>query len=165
MPKMSKKGPSRVGRSGTGLGLFATGPIKKGTLIIRYLGPLHDSWKHGDPNGNKYLFEVNSRWTIDGSVRRNIARYINHSCKPNAESKVNQRARTVSIHAIVDIEKDKEITYDYGVEYFDAYLKPMGCKCAACEKKRGRRRVATRKRRRSLSIENSDTRSKTRRRA
>jgi len=37
---------------------------------------------------DKYLFELNNRWTIDGSVRKNIARYINHACKPNAESDV-----------------------------------------------------------------------------
>jgi len=31
---------------------------------------------------NKYLFELNGRWTIDGSVRENIARYIEEGEKP-----------------------------------------------------------------------------------
>jgi len=31
--------PHRVGRSHTGLGLFATQPIKKHTLIVEYSGP------------------------------------------------------------------------------------------------------------------------------
>ncbi|HLJ71877.1 MAG TPA: SET domain-containing protein [Roseiarcus sp.] len=133
MPAISKNKPYRIGRSRTGLGLFATKPIKKGTRIIRYFGPLLDARKDEDVVENKYLFALNSRWTIDGSVRRNIARYINHSCKPNAESVVKPRKRRVFIHAIKNIEKDEEINYDYGAEYFKTYLKPIGCRCAACE--------------------------------
>ena len=43
MPAISSNKPYRVGRSKTGLGLFATKPIKKGSKIIRYFGPLVDS--------------------------------------------------------------------------------------------------------------------------
>ena len=129
--------PYRVGRSRTGLGLFATKPIKKGSKIVRYFGPLLDSRKKKDDAvENKYLFELNGRWTIDGSVRKNIARYINHACKPNAESDVMPRKRKVVIRAIKNISPGEEINYDYGTDYFKAYLKPIGCKCAACEKKR-----------------------------
>ncbi|MFT4274738.1 MAG: SET domain-containing protein [Rhodopseudomonas sp.] len=127
----------RVGRSKTGLGLFALKPIKKGAKIIRYFGPLLDAHnKKHDGIENKYLFELNKRWTIDGSVRKNIARYINHACKPNAESDVNPRKKRVIIRAIKNIEPGEEINYDYGTDYFKAYLKPIGCKCASCEKKR-----------------------------
>ena len=137
--------PYRVGRSRTGLGLFATKPIKKGTKIVRYIGPLLDSRnKKHDAIENKYLFELNNRWTIDGSVRKNIARYINHACKPNAESDVKPRKRKVVIRAIKNIEPGEEINYDYGTEYFKAYLKPIGCKCAACEKKRKKARAEAR---------------------
>ena len=137
MPAISSNKPYRVGRSRTGLGLFATKPIKKGTKIVRYFGPLLDSRrKKDDAIENKYLFELNSRWTIDGSVRKNIARYINHACKPNAESDVTPRKRRVVIRAIKNIEPGEEINYDYGTDYFKAYLKPIGCKCDACEKKR-----------------------------
>jgi hypothetical protein len=137
--------PYRVGRSRTGLGLFATKPIKKGSKIIRYFGPLLDSRKKKDDAiENKYLFELNNRWTIDGSVRKNIARYINHACKPNAESDVKPRKRKVFIRAIKNIEPGEEINYDYGTDYFKAYLKPIGCKCAACEKKRKKQRAEAR---------------------
>ena len=139
MPAIPPDKPYRIGRSRTGLGLFATQPIKKGTCIIRYIGPLLDSWKGEDLGvANKYLFQLNGRWTIDGSVRKNIARYINHSCRPNAESEVRLRAREVYIRAIRDIEPGEEIRYDYGSAYFKAYLLPIGCKCDACEKKRNR---------------------------
>ena len=145
MPAIPSNKPYRVGRSPTGLGLFATSPIKKGTKIIRYFGPLLDSKKKKDDAiENKYLFELNDRWTIDGSVRKNIARYINHACKPNAESDVKPRKRKVFIRAIKNIEPGEEINYDYGTDYFKAYLKPIGCKCAACEKKRKKKRAEAR---------------------
>jgi hypothetical protein len=145
MPAISSNKPYRVGRSRTGLGLFATKPIKKGAKIVRYFGPLLDSRKKKDDAiENKYLFELNGRWTIDGSVRKNIARYINHACKPNAESDVNPRKRKVVIRAIKKIEPGEEINYDYGTDYFKAYLKPIGCKCDACEKKRKKQRAEAR---------------------
>src|SRR5882724_12982706 len=145
MPAISSNKPYRVGRSRTGLGLFATRPIKKGAKIVRYFGPLLDSKKKKDDAiENKYLFELNNRWTIDGSVRKNIARYINHACKPNAESDVMPRKRKVVIRAIKNISPGDEINYDYGTDYFKAYLKPIGCKCVACEKKRKKKRAEAR---------------------
>ena len=145
MPSIPSNKPYRVGRSRTGLGLFATKPIKKGAKIVRYFGPLLDSRKKKDDAiENKYLFELNGRWTIDGSVRKNIARYINHACKPNAESDVSARKRKVVIRAIKKIEPGEEINYDYGTDYFKAYLKPIGCKCDACEKKRKKQRAEAR---------------------
>jgi uncharacterized protein len=145
MPAISSNKPYRVGRSRTGLGLFATKPIKKGAKIVRYFGPLLDSKKKKDDAiENKYLFELSGRWTIDGSVRENVARYINHACKPNAESDVKPRKRKVVIRAIKNIEPGQEINYDYGTDYFKAYLKPIGCKCDACEKKRKKKRAEAR---------------------
>jgi hypothetical protein len=144
MSDLSSK-PYRVGRSKTGLGLFATQPIKKGSKIIRYFGPMLDcNKKKDDAVENKYLFQISKRWTVDGSVRKNIARYINHACKPNAESDVNARKRKIIIRAIKAIKPGEEINYDYGTEYFKEYLKPIGCKCDSCEKKRVKKRAEAR---------------------
>src|SRR5207248_6979610 len=108
-------------------------------------GPLLESKKKKDDAlENMCLFELNDRWPIDGSVRKNIARYINHACKPNAESDVRPRKRKVFIRAFKNIEPGEEINYDYGTDYFKAYLKPIGCKCAACEKKRKKQRAEAR---------------------
>jgi uncharacterized protein len=149
MPSISSRKPYRIGRSKTGLGLFATKPIKKGDKIVRYFGPLLDSRnKKHEGIENKYLFELNNRWTIDGSVRKNIARYINHACRPNAESDVSARKRTVVIRAIKNIAPGDEINYDYGKDYFKAYLKPIGCKCVSCENKRKKLRAEAREQKR-----------------
>jgi SET domain-containing protein len=77
----------RVGRSVTGLGLFATKLIKRGAYIATYRGRriTTEEADRRAARGASYMFEVNKRWTIDGSPRWNVARYINHSCQPNAE--------------------------------------------------------------------------------
>jgi hypothetical protein len=54
------------------------------------------------------------------------------------------RKRKVVIRAIKNISPGEEINYDYGTDYFKAYLKPIGCKCAACEKKRKKKRAEAR---------------------
>jgi len=155
MPNLSRNKPYRVGRSRTGLGLFATKPIKKGSPIIHYTGPLLDCRKkEDDAVDNKYLFEINNRWTIDGSVRKNIARYINHACKPNAEPDVMPRKRKVLIRATKNIQPGEEINYDYGTNYFKAYLTPLGCKCTSCEMKRKKERAEFRSKKPSSSQDN-----------
>ncbi|MCO5131091.1 MAG: SET domain-containing protein [Xanthobacteraceae bacterium] len=162
MPTIPDSKPYRIGRSKTGLGLFATKPIKKGAKIIRYIGPMLDCRKEEDDAvENKYLFQINKRWTIDGSVRENIARYINHSCKPNAESDVSARKRKVVIRAVKNIAPGDEINYDYGTEYFKEYLKPIGCKCDACEHKRAKQRAAARAERQAAKANGKTVKAKT----
>src|SRR4029453_18403861 len=116
--------PLRVARSKSGLGLFATVPIKKGQFIIRYSGRKLRS-EVADQIDNRYLFGVNARWTIDGSGRRNRARYMNHSCRPNAE--VYFVKHVIKIRAIRNIKPDDEITYHYGRNYVNPFIKRAGC--------------------------------------
>jgi uncharacterized protein len=122
----------RVARARAGLGLFARVPIKKGQFIIRYTGKKIRT-DSADDLDTRYLFEINTRWTIDGSNRRNRARYINHSCRPNAE--VYFVKHVIKIRAIKNIKPGDEITYHYGRNYFNAFIKSVGCKCVACKKK------------------------------
>jgi SET domain-containing protein len=133
----------RIGRSKSGLGLFSRVPIKKGRFIVRYSGRKIRT-ETADELDTRYLFEVNTRWTIDGSSRRNRARYINHSCRPNAE--VYFVKHVIKIRAIRNIKPGDEITYHYGRNYFEAFIKHAGCKCLACARKKAELR-ARRKRR------------------
>ena len=118
-----------VRRTNTGLGLFAVQPIPKGTRIIEYTGPLIPN-EEVDKRKGRYFFGVNTKWTIDGSPRSNVARYINHSCKPNAEALIS--GRRVWIWSRKNIKPGEEIAYDYGKEYFDDIIRPMGCRCEKC---------------------------------
>jgi uncharacterized protein len=138
--------PFCIGRSATGLGLFATKPIKRVAYIATYRGR-RISAEEADrrvARGASYIFELNSRWSIDGSPRWNVARYINHSCRPSA--KPVGRNGGIVIVALRRIEPREEITYDYGREYLSYFLKNGGCRCAACRKKAARRRQRTRRR-------------------
>jgi SET domain-containing protein len=78
----------------------------------------------------RYLFEIDKHWTIDGSSHDNTARYINHSCKPNCEARIEEGK--VMIYALYAIPEGEEITIDYGDEYFDEFIRPHGCRCNAC---------------------------------
>jgi uncharacterized protein len=130
----------RIGRSTTGLGLFAIKPIKRGAYIATYRGP-RISTEEADRRerlGAKYMFELNSRWTIDGSPRWNVARYMNHSCWPNAKP-VTRNSRIVFV-ALRLIAPGEELTYNYGPEYFEYFLEHKGCRCAACRIKAAVRR-------------------------
>ena len=137
----------RIGRSRTGLGLFATKPIKRRTTIATYRGRRMNTEEADrlEARGSRYMFTVNKRVTIDGSPRWNVARYINHSCKPNAES-VGRNGGIVIV-ALRRIEPGEEITYDYGKEYFDEFLAPVGCRCEACHNGGGRTNPPKRNRR------------------
>ncbi len=145
IPKAPRKAPYRVGRSRTGLGLFATAPIANGAFIVEYKGRRIGNAQATrlEARGARYLYEINSRWTVDGSSRRNIARYANHSCRPNAESDV-VRGKVI-LRAIKRIKPGDEITYDYGEEYFELFLAPTGCKCVKCRERRRRQRKAGRR--------------------
>jgi SET domain-containing protein len=131
----------RVGRSATGLGLFATETIARNAYIVTYRGrrvPTADAHARERRSGAKYMFEISRRWTIDGSSRRNLARYINHSCQPNAEA-ILRNGQIVFV-ALRRLAPGEEITLDYGEEYFNLFIKNGGCRCAACNAKAAVRR-------------------------
>jgi len=120
-----------VKKSSAGLGLYAKTPLKRGEFVIEYVGKLLTA-EEANKKGGKYLFEVNSKWTIDGSERSNIARYINHSCHPNCEAYIV--GKKVKIRAVKNIKAGEELSYDYGKDYFDEHIKPHGCRCKKCRK-------------------------------
>ena len=59
-PKTSRK-PYRVGRSPTGLGLFATEPIANGAFIVEYKGRriTNAQAKRLEARGSRYMYEIN----------------------------------------------------------------------------------------------------------
>ena len=125
-----------------GTGVFASEDIPKNTKIIEYIGE-KISKKEGDirsekrirrylnskKTGSVYIFELNSKYDIDGSKRYNKARYINHSCSPNCEVDII-RGR-IWISSIKKIKEGDELFYDYGYEFDKDDYKDHVCKCGA----------------------------------
>ncbi|MBG77344.1 MAG: SET domain-containing protein-lysine N-methyltransferase [Pelagibacteraceae bacterium] len=122
-----------------GTGLFAKNDIAKKKKIIEYIGA-KVSRKEGDrradkqiakankdkKNGMVYVFELNSRFDIDGNYKYNNARYINHSCDPNCEVEIiNNKIWIVSIK---NIKKGEELSYNYGYAYDTDYTEHK-CRC------------------------------------
>ena len=74
-----------------------------------------------------YIFDLNKKYDLDGNVSFNPARYVNHSCNPNAETE--QTGNRIWIQAIKNIDKGEEITYNYGYDFIDH--EQHKCKCGS----------------------------------
>ncbi len=125
-----------------GSGIFATQSIRKKTKIIQYVGEKITK-KEGDKRsarrikeflnsektGSVYIFELNKKYDIDGSLNYNKARYINHSCNPNCE--VDVIDNEIWISSIKNIKMGTELTYDYGYEFDQDDYKDHLCKCGS----------------------------------
>jgi SET domain-containing protein len=112
-----------------GFGVFAAQPINKNTRIIDYAGELirnDESETREDrylKDGCIWVFRVNRRWSRDAAVNGNIARFINHSCRPNCWFEVVDR--TIWIRASRRIRAGEELTYDYST----IGQRTMPCRC------------------------------------
>jgi SET domain-containing protein len=118
----------QVKKARTGRGVFAGEPIKRGQRITEYTGRVLTAAQE-KRSRSRYLFGI-GRKTIDGWVAGNIARFINHSCRPNCEAEI--RNGRVFIFARRGIKEGEELAYDYGPQYFEEEIKPIGCKCHKC---------------------------------
>ncbi len=123
-----------VKKASAGRGLFSMSHIKKGACIIEYTGrPLEEREKY--TSRSKYLFDLDNGVTIDGALKTNLARYINHSCDPNCEIDIiNGR---VFVYALRPIVPGEELNYDYGEDYFSAYIGAK-CRCTQCVAERAK---------------------------
>ena len=105
-------------RSGVhGWGVFALERIPKNKRIIYYAGQLvparesHDREVAYLEKGCIWCFELSNRWAVDAMYGGNVARFINHACKPNCYSQVV--GRDIWIRAGRNIQPGEELTYDY----------------------------------------------------
>ena len=64
--------------------------------------------------GLVWCFNVNSRWVRDAAVGGNVARFINHACRPNCYVQIS--GRDIAIKAARTIDPGEELTYDYWTE-------------------------------------------------
>lgn len=127
-----------------GKGVFTARPIKKGDAVIEYKGE-RISWKLAekrhphdpkDPN-HTFYFSLEDGRVIDAKYGGNAARWINHSCKPNCETReglFNGEPR-VFVYAKRALKLGEELFYDYSLDIEGKVTKQMKkdyeCRCGA----------------------------------
>jgi len=108
-------------RSGiAGWGVYASQPINKNKRIVTYEGEKINNKeclrreRKTMPKGEIWCFTLNRLYVRDAAVGGNVARFINHSCKPNCYTTVI--GDTIWIIAARNIRRGEELTYNYNTE-------------------------------------------------
>ena len=134
----ARRGQSKI----HGGGLYATKDIPAGTRVIEYVGERITKLKSERREANRinardagadgcvYIFELNARHDIDGDVKWNAARLINHSCDGNCEPlAIRGRIWIVALRAI---KTGEELGYDYGFDLSEWRKHPCLCGTPEC---------------------------------
>lgn len=125
-----------------GRGVYARRSIPAETRIVQYTGEritkaesrrrerLRKERARRGFDGSVYIFELNSRYDLDGRVGGNISRDINHSCSPNCRAELI-RGR-IWIIAKRKIAPGEELTFDYGYPFREWRDHPCRCGARKC---------------------------------
>ncbi|CAL9179297.1 unnamed protein product [Musa hybrid cultivar] len=127
---------------GRGWGLLADENIKAGQFVIEYCGEVI-SWKEAKQRSqayesaglkDAYIIYLNAYESIDATHKGSLARFINHSCQPNCETRkwnVLGEVR-VGIFAKQEIPAGTELAYDYNFEWYGGAKVRCLCGAACC---------------------------------
>jgi SET domain-containing protein len=101
----------------TGWGVYAGQAITKNSRIIDYTGEKITATEADrretryQRDGRIWCFTLNRRWVRDAAVGGNLARFINHSCRPNCYVEI--AGDVIWIRAARTIRAGEELSYDY----------------------------------------------------
>ena len=101
-------------------GVYADQAVDEDARIVEYKGALisqAEGWRREQrylPRKRIWIFNIDERWARDAAFGGNIARYVNHACRPNCYTDIV--GRTIWIIAARPIRKGEELTYDYNTE-------------------------------------------------
>jgi hypothetical protein len=114
-------------KAGVGLGVYAQRPFRQGDFLF-------------SADGQAIQYQTMYSLQIDWDKHLDSyppARYLNHSCQPNAGVKTNARGLP-DFYALRDIAKDEEIRYDYAMTEYRHYQRArpeldfdLTCHCGA----------------------------------
>ena len=100
--------------------MFTTTEIPKNKRIIDYAGEKISNQeslrreRRYIERGRIWCFKLTNRTVIDAAVGGNIARFINHSCRPNCYVRIENG--TIWIRAARTIRSGEELTYHYNTD-------------------------------------------------
>lgn len=125
-----------------GWGLFTKREIPKDDPVCEYMGEIihkrvadkRESLYEKSGEGSCYMFRLDLERIVDATKIGCMARFMNHSCCPNAYAKSitvdteNGQDRKIVVFALRDIVAGEEITYDYKFPIEDGSIR---CTCGA----------------------------------
>lgn len=123
MPKRPDPPLPRIVRSTSaiaGWGVYADQVIPKDARIVEYKGELvsqAEAWRREQrylPRERIWIFTIDDRRARDAAFGGNIARYINHACRPNCY--IDIVGRHIWVHASRRIRPGEELTFDYNTD-------------------------------------------------
>ena len=122
-----------------GWGVMATKDIAEGELVVEYVGEVidTDSWEARKKALGRfehmYFMALNADEVVDASRKGNIARFINHSCRPNlaVEKWYVNRVPRLGLWAKRPITAGEELSYDYKVKWSGDPDHAQTCYCEA----------------------------------
>ena len=125
-----------------GWGLKADQDLSAGDFVIEYIGEILDmdmckeriKRAHQTSTNNFYMLTLDQGLIIDAGQKSNQARFINHSCNPNCETRkwrVKGESR-IGIFANQDIKAGSELTFDYHLDSLGNNMKKCLCGSKNC---------------------------------
>ncbi|WMV36799.1 hypothetical protein MTR67_030184 [Solanum verrucosum] len=128
--------------NGRGWGLLADENIKAGQFIIEYCGEVISSEAakkrshvyEAHEVKDTYMISLDTNYVIDSTRKGNFARFLNHSCRPNCETRkwtVLGETR-LGIFAMKDVSVGMELTINYYFEWYAGATVRCLCGAANC---------------------------------
>lgn len=120
-----------------GLGFFADEDIDDGNFIIEYVGEVIDDAeltnrkrRYQNLRRESLYFMKVPLGSIDAMVYGNPARFINHSCDPNCQTRkwLVKGLVCIGIFAIKNIKFGDEITFNYNYDIGTCHCMSQNCK-------------------------------------
>jgi len=118
-------------------GVFASQEYAQDEMIVEYVGEIirqsvadvREKY-YEEKNIGCYMFKIEDDMIVDATRKGNIARFVNHSCEPNAYAKIVNinGSKKIVIFAACVIRPREEITYDYKFQIEEEKIK---CFCGA----------------------------------
>lgn len=108
---LSSKLEGRPKADGSGNGIFALEPIKKGEVVAVFGGVVHewDTFVHLPERERSLCIQVEDRlFLVPGPIGEGD--YVNHSCNPNAGL-----SGQIGLVAMRDIKAGEEVCFDYAM--------------------------------------------------
>jgi uncharacterized protein len=115
-----------------GTGAFARVAIGAGANVVEYVGERiskAESRRRCEAD-NRYIFQIDEVWDLDGDVDWNPARFLNHSCEPNCDAE--SRGGRIWIVTRRAVAAGEELTFNYGYDLVDYRAYPCRCGSQLC---------------------------------